>query len=130
MSRLDLTDDPLVMMQKMAGGSINAIQALSAIFINSEEIDPQAVLGAINPMVSMDSWEIHDDGISTLLVDKCNSDVRKMLVLIRGTQLGHLPIYYLQQMADDRQNEIILTEKEFATLNSKVCADLIEFRRA
>jgi hypothetical protein len=62
--------------------------------------------------------------------DKCGKDTRRMLMLMRATQLGIFPQTQLQAMAADQARQVNLTEDEFKALDAKVCEQLTEFARA
>ena len=77
----------------------------------------------------MDTWEIYGSSIYILWNDRCDRDVRKLLMLIRATQLGFFSHTKLQQMAADQRRTINLTEEEFTELDKKVCEQLEDFAK-
>lgn len=129
-NRIELTDTTMDALIKMVDGNPGAIQALMAIMDKHDQIDPQAMLGGIGAVMMLDEWGIYGSSIYVLYSDKCGRDVRKMLMLMRAVQLGHLDQSRLQAMAADQMRRITLTDEEWADLDAKVCADLDDFQRA
>ena len=129
MSRMQLTDSALEMIVEMSDGNPGAIQALGAIINQSAAIDPQSALGGMGPILSLDTHQIYGADIYVLYSDKCQRNVRKLLVLLRACQLGIMPESLLQSLAADQKREIELTTDEFNELDAKVCEKLEEFQR-
>lgn len=130
MARIELTDTTMDALIKMVDGNPGAIQALMEIMAKHYLIDPQAMLGGIGAVMMLDSWGIYGSAIYILYNDKCDRDVRKMLMLMRAVQLGHFCQSKLQAMASDQMRRVTLTDEEWADLDEKVCAQLDEFQRA
>ena len=130
MSRLELTDNGMDMMMKMAEGNPGAAMAMVEIMNDHDKIDPQAAFGGIGALMSLDGYGIYGTAIYVLFSDKCNRDVRRMLMLMRATQLGLFSPLKLKEMAADQSRQVNLTEDEFAELDQKVCEQLTEFERA
>lgn len=129
MSRIELTDTGMDVIVKMAEGNPGAIQALMEIMSEHDSIDPQALLGPIGAIMSLDTWGIYGTDIYILFSDKCNRNVRRLLMLMRATQMGDFSHVRLQQMAADQRNQLYLSEEEFSELDTKVCAQLDFFKR-
>lgn len=129
MTRLELTDTGISAVVKMAEGNPGAISALSEIMKNAKNIDPQAFAGYLGVFLSLDAYGIYGTSIYILYNDKCNKDVRRMMMLLRATQLGLFLPMKLKELAADQSRQINLTEAEFLELDQKVCEQLVEFER-
>lgn len=128
-SRIELTDTVIDAVSKMSNGNPGAITAMMQIIDKHDRIDPQAAMGAAGAIMILDTWRIYGTDIYVLFSDKCGKDVRRMLMLMRATQLGFFSQQKLQQMASDQMREINLTAEEWADLDEKVCAKLMSFAR-
>ena len=130
MSRIKLTDTTMDMILKMSEGNPGAGCALMDIIKDHNSIDPQACMGSVGAILSLDTFEIYGTDIYVIYKDKCNSDVRKMLMLMRSVQLGFLGRDKLKSMAADQQGQVNLTDNEWSELDKKVCDRLDDFKRA
>lgn len=129
MSRIKLEDTTLSTIAKMSDGNPGAMMAMLEIIKNHDKIDPQAAFGGLGAIMMLDTWEIYGSSIYILYNDKCGKNVRRMLMLMRATQLGIFPHWKLKEMAMDQSRQINLTEEEFKELDAKVCEQLEEFAR-
>lgn len=129
MNRLELTDTGVDMLMKMAEGNPGAISAMTTILEKHDTIDPQAALGGIGAIMSLDDYEIYGTNIYILYSDKCGRDIRKMLMIMRATQLGFLSPNKLKEMANDQRRQVDLTVEEWKELDNKVCERLSEFAK-
>lgn len=86
-------------------------------------------MGGIGAVMILDTWEIYGTDIYVLWNDKCNRDVRQMLMIMRATQLGFFSHERLQEMASDQMRQINLTDEEWEDLDNKVCERLEDFAR-
>ena len=130
MSRIKLTDTTMDMILIMSEGNPGAGFALMDIIKDHNSIDPQACMGAVGAILLLDTFEIYGTDIYVIYNHKCNSDVRKMLMLMRSVQLGFLGQDKLQSMAADQQGQVNLTDDEWSELDKKVCDQLEDFKRA
>ena len=126
MSRITMNDTGRDIVIKMADGNPGAIGALMGIVEGRDQIDPSASRG-VGAIMMFDTWEIYGSAIYVLWSDKCGRDTRKLLILMRATQLGFLPVTRLQEMAADQMRQVELTETEWADLDKKVCGRLPQF---
>jgi len=115
---------------KMSKGNPGAVTAIMDIIDKHKSIDPQAVMGGVGAIMILDTWEIYGTDIYILYSDKCGKDVRKMLMLMRATQLGFFSHQKLQNMASDQCREINLNDEEWQSLDDKVCEQLSGFAKA
>ena len=130
MSRIELTDSPMDALIKMAEGNPGAAVAMMDILKQHDEIDPQAMLGGLGTIMILDTWGIYGSSIYILYSDKCDRNVRQLLMLLRATQLGFFSHTKLQQMAEDQMRSVNLTDEEWQDLDDKVCERLEDFQRA
>lgn len=129
MSRIQLRDTLADVVTKMSEGNPGALDAMSRIIKEHNAIDPQAAMGGMGAILLLDTWEIYGTAIYILFNDKCDRDIRRMLVLMRATQLGFFPSNRLKEMAADQMRQVNLTEEEWADLDKEVCEALKEFAR-
>jgi hypothetical protein len=129
MGRITLNDTSLDAIMKMADGNSGALQAIILIIEKHKQIDPQALMGGIGALLSLDDHEIYGSSIYILFNDKCNRDVRRMLMLMRATQLGFFSHLKLKELSLDQMQRVTLTEDEFAELDQKVCEALTDFAK-
>jgi hypothetical protein len=129
MERLGLQDTVLSAVTKMSDGNPGAISAMTEIIKKHEQIDPQSALGGLGVIMLLDTYEIYGTDIYILYSDKCNRDVRRMLMIMRATQLGLFSHLKLKEMAHDQMRQVNLTEDEWKDLDSKVCEQLPEFAK-
>lgn len=130
MSKIKGSDSVQDVFISMAEGNPGAITAMMELIENAKRIDPQAMIGAISPILYLDTCEIYGSSIYVLWSDKCGKDVRKLIMLLRATQLGFLPTEKLQEMAADQCYQVTLSDDEMAELDAKVCAELEHFEKA
>lgn len=129
MARIKLEDTVQDVLVKMSDGNPGAISCMMAILQEHDKIDPQAFMGGLGAILLFDTYEIYGTNIYILFSDKCGRDVRKMLMLMRATQLGYFSHLRLREMASDQMREINLTDTEWKELDDKVCETLKEFTR-
>jgi hypothetical protein len=129
MCRLDLQDTTLTAISKMSEGNPGAMSALVDILQNGDEIDPQNIMGGMGVILSLDTHKIYGTDIYIIYNDKCDRDLRKMLMLLRSVQLGFLPESKLQEMAADQEYKVNLTDEEIDDLDNKVCEQLEGFQK-
>lgn len=130
MSRIELTDNMMDVVVKMAEGNPGASIAIMDIIQKHSEIDPQAAMGGLGAVMILDTWEIYGSNIYILWSDTCGKDARKMLMLMRACQLGFLPQSTLVGLSKDGPLRTELTEKEVQQYDEKVCNELEGFKRA
>lgn len=130
MSKIQMEDTVMEIIAKMSDGNPGAINTMMIIMQEHDKIDPQAFLGGMGAIMMLDTYEIYGADIYVLFNDKCNKDVRKMLMLMRATQLGFFSMGKLKELAADHSRQNNLTEEEWKELDDKVCDQLAEFKRA
>ena len=130
MSKIELKDNIMSAMIKMSEGNPGAARAMMEICTKGSAIDPQGAMGGFGAIMLLDTWEIYGSSIYVLFNDKCKGDVRRMMLLIRAAQLGHISHTRLQDMARDQMYKINLTEEEWAEIDKKVCDYLEDFAKS
>jgi len=129
MSRIQLQDSGLDMIIKMSDGNPGAVVTLMKILSESATIDPQSVLGGIGPVLALDTLEVYGTDIYVLFNDKCDSDMRKFIMLLRAHQLGIITEELIRELAADQTRQVNLTEEQFDELDKKVCEQLVDFQK-
>lgn len=123
MSRITLQDSVNDMLCKMAEGNPGALTAMINLIEAKEGIDPQSALGPFGPIINLDSWEIYGSSIYVIWADACTRNAHKMIVLLRATQLGIMPVDTLKAISYGAKPGI-----NFKEISDKVCAQLAEFK--
>ena len=129
MTRIELTDSLTDVVVKMSEGNPGAVACLTEILKKAKEIDPQDMLAPLGPILQLDSHGIYGSPIYVIWSDKCGKDTRKMLILLRATQLGFFSPSLLKMMAADQLRQVNLTTEEFEELDKKTCDRLPEFQK-
>lgn len=129
MARIDLTDTAASAIAKLADGNLDAIAAMVEILKESSSVDPQNVMGGLGVILSLDTNEIYGTDIYILFSGKCGKDVRKMIMILRATQLGLFSRGKLKEMAHDQMRQVNLTKEEWKDLDKKVCERLPKFTK-
>ena len=128
MSRIELNDTVTDMMIKMSDGNPGAVTVMMQMLQEAENIDPQAIMGGVGAVLALDTHEIYGSNIWILYKDVCGGDLRKMIMLMRATQLGKFPHTRLQNLASDPRTEG-LPDDEWKELDDYVCDQLEEFAK-
>jgi hypothetical protein len=85
---LNLTVSDVITM--LAGGNPGALRVCIELYENTSEIDPNAGLGGLGTLLSLDALNIWDHRIWMFYKDFCGEDLGKMLAVMRAYQLGQL----------------------------------------
>ncbi len=127
MTRIELFDDAKSMFIKMSDGNPGAMQAMIVLLSDEiAEIDRDSVMPFFS-VLTLDSLGIYGTGIYILWNDKCKKDSRRLIMLLRATQLGFLPGDKVKEMAADQMRQINLSDDEWVELDAKVCDRLSRF---
>lgn len=111
----------------LAEGNPGATVAMTELMKSAATIDPEHMLGALAPLLMLDSFGIYGSHIWMVYKDICNHDVTKTLAVIRALQLG---IIRKNQLNLDDNNRAHLTNITLDELYAQVCAELPEFGKA
>ncbi|MBL4893251.1 MAG: hypothetical protein JKY59_00030 [Emcibacter sp.] len=130
MSRIEMTDTTMDVLVKMSDGNPGALTAMMEILEKHDAIDPQAAFGGLGAIMLLDTWEIYGTDIYILFSDICNRDIRKLLLLMRATQMGDFSHTKLQSLAADQTRQATIDDDEWKKLDDLVCEKLTEFAPA
>jgi hypothetical protein len=120
--RIDLTDNMMTAVMKLADGNPGAITALLTMATKAAEIDPDSAFGAFSPLFALDTHGIYGSDIWVLWKDVCGMDPVKAETLFRSVQLGYLPESRLTSATKP-------SDVDFQALNDRVCKELPAFAR-
>ena len=81
---IDLTDSMMSAIMKLSEGNPGAMQVCMKIMDKAEEIDPDAMLGGLGVLLSLDTHQIYGSKIWMLYKDMCGEDIVKTLAVLRG----------------------------------------------
>jgi hypothetical protein len=88
MSRINLTDNTVDVITKMAEGNPGALTAMMNLIKETPKIDPDNIMGSIGTLLMLDTWGIYGTDIYVLWSDICGRDTAKTISVIRACQLG------------------------------------------
>ncbi len=129
MAKIKLNDNVQDIFIKMSDGNPGALFALSEIYKNGEEIDPQSFAKGFGPILNLDTLGIYGSDIYVLWNDQCDRDVRLMVMLLRANQLGFLSNDRLVAIFADQMRVDKLSSEELNDLDEQVCSRLPEFKK-
>jgi len=129
MSKIELNDSGMDIMIKMSDGNPGAIQALMELMSNNSKIDPESAFGEYAAILFLDNEEIYGSDIYILWNDKCNRDIRLLIMLLRATQLGIFSSSKLKALSLDQGRKIEILKEEWEDIESKVLEQLKEFQK-
>ena len=130
MSKIEITDSLCSVAVKMSEGNPGAVSVIMGLIKEGGVIDPQCAMGGLGLVLLLDTWGIYGPDIYVLFNDKCGRDYRKMVLLLRATQLGILPHHMLKELAADQMREKNLEDQDWANMETLVCAQLVDFSPA
>ena len=102
MSKINLNDSVLTILEKMSEGNPGAATVLVRIVKEGAEIDPQSFAGELTGILSLDTYGIYGSKIWMLYKDVCGHSLVDMLALLRACQLGKLPVATLLHAIENR----------------------------
>jgi len=105
-TRIKLSDSIEDVMAKISGGNPGALTVCMNILKHAEEIDPDALVGGLAALLSLDTHGIYDCRIWMLYKDVCGEDLPTMLAVNRACQLGIISKDILNAAIDDYGNGI------------------------
>lgn len=124
MSRITLTDDAANAVFKLAEGNPGAIRVCCEMLLHGSAIDPDACFGPWAHLLALDTSEIYGPRIWRLFKDICDSDLVKVIGLLRSVQLGYLGESALRAAIDGSAH---LPEGEVTALVDRVREHLPRF---
>lgn len=102
MARIQLTDNALSAIVKMADGNPGATVAMSELLKHGDAVDPDAFMGGLGNILSLDTLGIYGPRIWILYSDVCGKNVTCMIGLLRAVQLGLMGESELNRAIDVR----------------------------
>ena len=100
-TRIELTDSPIQMLMKMAGGNPGALNVLMQLFEKDAAIDPDSAFGPIGSILSLDTHGIYEHRIWMLYKDVCKEDLVNVVAVLRAVQLGKVSESSMQHAIDN-----------------------------
>lgn len=87
--RIKLADTTMDVVVKMCDGNLGAMNALvSLLKPENTNIDPDNIMGALGPILHLDSFGIYGTDIYVLFSDICDRNIAKFIAVIRAIQMG------------------------------------------
>jgi len=127
--RIEGSDSMLDVIVKMVEGNPGATNVLAQVIEATPMIDPDNAFGGLGVMMSLDTYGIYGSDIYVLFNDKCDSDIRKFLMILRATQMGFCNHVKLAEIAHDQMRSINFTEEEFESFDAQLCKALPSFAK-
>ena len=118
MSRIQLTDNGISAITKMSEGNPGAMRVLfEMVQLQSNEIDPDAFMGGMEKILSLDTLEIYGSAIYVLHNDICERNMVKTFAVLRAHQLGFLNGNLLKDAChrQDRSGKEMINVEELYT---------------
>ncbi len=109
MLRLDQSDTLETAILKLSGGVGGAIEVLAEVVKQGAAIHPELESSGIGHLLLLDELGIYGTDIYILYRDKCGSDIRQLLLLLRAAQLGKYPKSKLRELASDQFNQVSIS---------------------
>lgn len=129
MNRIELVKHNLLdFVINLSKGNPGSIAAMEQILLHADKIDRDSAYGEIHSLLLLDKFKIYGLGIHILFKDKCEEDVRRLIILLRATEFGFVGVDSLQNMAADRMYQYDLAEHQWKSLDERVCARLPGFK--
>jgi hypothetical protein len=85
---LSLTTMDVIML--MSDGNHGAVAVMCELMQKTDKIDPDAALGGLGAILSLDTHGIYGPRIWQFYKDVCGQNLNRMLGLMRAVQLGYL----------------------------------------
>lgn len=87
-NKIQLNDNSTAILTKMSEGNIGALSVLINLMKEEGSIDPDSALAGIGTILDMDTMGIYGSHIWILYKDICKQDLKKLVAIFRGHQLG------------------------------------------
>ncbi len=89
-TRISLDDTFLSTATKMSEGNPGALTVLIQLMKNADSLDPDSALGGFGSILNLDSMGIYGSHIWILYKYVCGENLRNMIGILRGHQLGFI----------------------------------------
>lgn len=98
---------PMDIFMALSDGNPGAINVLVGLAEKGSKIDPDSMLGGIGALFALDTFAIYGPSIWMLYKDICDSNISRMIGVLRAVQLGFLPEATLRrEITDGRSIDI------------------------
>jgi hypothetical protein len=115
MSKIKLNDDIKTILFNMSDGNPGALTVLMELLkLQTNEIDPDSLLGGFGSILSLDTIGIYGTDIYVLYNDICDQNLTLFIALLRAHQLGLINDVLLRDVSgrqDRSGKELINTEE-------------------
>jgi hypothetical protein len=115
MSKIKLNDDIKTILFNMSDGNPGALTVLMELLKpQTNEIDPDSLLGGFGSILSLDTIGIYGTDIYVLYNDICDQNLTLFIALLRAHQLGLINDVLLREVSgrqDRSGKELINTEE-------------------
>ena len=109
-TRIEGTDTMQSAIMKMSGGNPGAMTVCMDIHERAADIDPDAAMGALATLLSLDSHGVYEHRIWMLYKDVCGEDLPTMMAINRACQLGIISNDVLDHAIDNRGDGIDVSD--------------------
>lgn len=89
--------------QLMSDGDVGTALVLTSLIKYHDLIDPDAMLGPVQHMGTLDQYGIYGDDIWTFYCDICQGDLVDLVGLLRAVQLDFMPLEALKEIIYNQQ---------------------------
>lgn len=103
-TRIELTDTIPDIIEKMSEGNIGAMSVCMKLMEDGAKIDPQAFMGGVGILLSLDALGIYGSRIWMLYKYVCGQSPPKMVGVLRAHQLGFISKFDLTYSIDNPQS--------------------------
>ena len=98
--RIQGSDSIMNAIIKMSDGNPGAMSVCMRLLNEGHKIDPDDFMGGFGNVLSLDTHNIYGERIWMLYKDVCGEDLTTMIGLLRGVQLGFMPVHELKQSVE------------------------------
>lgn len=110
MSHITKSDTLESAILNLADGVGAAIEILAAIVNQGPDNDLEAKAGGIGYLLLLDEIGIYGTDIYILYRDKCQSDLKRLLLLLRATRQGVYSASKLKELAGDQFSKVSISD--------------------
>lgn len=109
-SKVKGTDTAMDVLIKLAEGNPGALSVCMQLLTEGKKIDPQAFMGGLGWLLTLDDLGIYGPRIWMLFKDVSKQDLELMLAVLRANQLGMISKHELNHAIDNRGDGIDLDQ--------------------
>lgn len=112
--RLELSDSVIDAVVKMSDGNPGAARVCMELLTEGKQIDPDAFLGGMGNLLSLDTLSLYGSSIWMLYKDVCGENLIKTCAVLRGHQLGYVSrgdiLHAINNRGDGLDPDVILAQ--------------------